>query len=76
MSIGLLRYVLHGIPEIIAYFYGGLAGGLVSVAIIKKHYKNEKFSHIIVDVSELILIAIAFLVVAALIEVFISPLLF
>ena len=76
VSIGLLRYVLHGIPEIIAYFYGGLAGGLVSVAIIKKHYKNEKFSHIIVDVSELLLIAIAFLVVAALIEVFISPLLF
>ena len=76
VSIGLLRYILHGIPEIIAYFYGGLAGGLVSVAIIRKHYKNEKFSHIIVDVSELLLIAISFLVVAALVEVFISPLLF
>ena len=76
VSIGLLRYSLHGIPEIIAYFYGGLAGGIISVAIIKKHYKDEKFSHIIFDVSELLIIAISFLLVAALLEVYVTPLLF
>jgi len=76
VSIGLLRYILHGIPEILAYFYGGLAGGIISVAIIKKHYKDERFSHIIFDISELLVIALAFLLVAALIEVYITPILF
>ena len=75
-SIGLLRYILHGIPEILAYFYGGLAGGIISVAIIRKHYKDERFSHIVFDISEMILIAVSFLVAAAFIEVYITPLLF
>ena len=75
-SVGLLRYTLHGIPEILAYFYGGLAGGIISVAIIKKHYKDEKFSHVLFDISELLVISIAFLLVAAFIEVYITPLLF
>jgi len=43
VSIGLLRYILHGIPEILAYFYGGLAGGIVSVAIIKNIIKMKSF---------------------------------
>jgi len=76
VSIGLLRYILHGIPEIIAYFYGGLAGGIISVAIIKKHYKDERFSRIVFDISELLLISIAFLLAAAFIEVYVTPLLF
>ncbi len=76
ISVGLLRYVLHGIPEILAYFYGGLAGGIISVAVIKKHYKDEKFSHILFDVSELLIISLAFLLVAAFIEVYITPMLF
>ncbi|MBW2976061.1 stage II sporulation protein M [Candidatus Woesearchaeota archaeon] len=75
-SIGLLRYALHGVPEILAYFYGALAGGIISVAIIKKHYKNDNFSHILFDTSELLVISIAFLVVAAFIEVYVTPILF
>lgn len=75
-SIGLLKYVLHGVPEILAYFYGGLAGGIISVAIIKKHYKDQKFSHILFDVSELLAISIAFLLVAAFLEVYVTPILF
>ncbi len=75
-SIGLLRYTLHGIPEILAYFYGGLAGGIISMAIVKKHYKDEKFAHILFDVSELLVIALAFLLLAAFVEVYITPILF
>jgi len=76
VSIGLLRYIIHGIPEILAYFYGGLAGGIISVAIIKKHYKDEKFSHVLFDISELLIISIAFLLIAAFLEVFVTPVLF
>ena len=31
-SLGLLRYMIHGIPEILAYFIAGLAGGIISMA--------------------------------------------
>ena len=75
-SLGLLKYLVHGIPEIMAYFYGGLAGGIISVAIIRHHYSTENFSHIVKDASELLLIAISFLFVAALLEVYVSPRLF
>lgn len=76
VSIGLLRYMIHGVPEILAYFYGGLAGGIISVAIIKKHYKDEKFSHVLFDISELLIISIGFLLIAAFLEVFVTPILF
>ncbi|MCK4589232.1 MAG: stage II sporulation protein M [Nanoarchaeota archaeon] len=75
-SIGLLRYSLHGIPEILAYFVGGLAGGIISVAVIKKDFLGEKRERIIFDSSELILIALGILFVAALLEVYVTPFLF
>lgn len=75
-SLGLLKYLVHGIPEIIAYFYGGLAGGIISVAIIRRHYSTKNFAHILKDSSELLLIAISFLFVAALLEVYVTPTLF
>ena len=76
VSIGLLKYSIHGIPEIAAYFYGGLAGGILSVAIIRKHFMTKRFPAIMVDFSELILIAIGFLVAAAFLEVYVTPVLF
>ena len=76
VSLGLLKYSIHGIPEIAAYFYGGLAGGILSVAIIRKHFKTKKFSTIMVDFSELILISVGFLIVAAFLEVYVTPALF
>jgi uncharacterized membrane protein SpoIIM required for sporulation len=75
-SLGLLKYSIHGIPEIAAYFYGGLAGGIVSVAIIKKHFRTRKFPAIMKDFTELVMIAIGFLVAAAFLEVYITPALF
>ncbi len=76
VSLGLLRYAVHGIPEIIAYFYGGLAGGIISVAVVRHHYSSKKFANIVMDSSELLVIAIAFLLVAALLEVYVTPALF
>ena len=76
VSLGLLKYSLHGIPEIAAYFYGGLAGGILSVAIIRKHFRTEKFSTIMTDFSELVLISIGFLIAAAFLEVYVTPVLF
>lgn len=75
-SLGLLKYSIHGIPEILAYFYGGLAGGILSVALIRKHFKTKKFPLIMKDFSELVLIAAGFLVAAAFLEIYVTPVLF
>jgi uncharacterized membrane protein SpoIIM required for sporulation len=72
----LLKYSLHGIPEIAAYFIAGLAGGIISIAIIRHDFRSEKFRHIIMDSLDLIIVSLIILGIASLIEVFISPLIF
>lgn len=71
--LGFLRYAPHGFLEMAAYFVAALAGGIISVAIIRHHFSSKRFFSIIFDSSELILIAIAMLFVAALVEVFVTP---
>lgn len=75
-SLGLLKYMTHGIPEILAYFVGGLAGGIISVAVIRHDFGTKKFEHILLDSTDLIILSVVLLVVAGLIEVFITPVLF
>ena len=76
LPMGLLRYMVHGIPEISAYFVGALAGGIVSVAVIRKDLRGEGMWKILQDALLMVLIAVGILVVAALMEVYLTPLLF
>jgi uncharacterized membrane protein SpoIIM required for sporulation len=75
-SLSLLRYALHGIPEILAYFIGGLAGGIISVAIMKHDFGTKSFERILLDSSDMIIISIAMLFFAAILEVFVTPVFF
>lgn len=68
-----IRYLIHGIPEIAAYFTAGLAGGIISVAVIRHNFGHERFWHILQDSLDLILLSFAILFAAAMIEVFITP---
>jgi len=76
LGLGLLRYMIHGIPEIGAYFVGALAGGIVSVAVIRRDLQGEGMWKILQDSLLMVIIAIGILVVAALMEVYLTPLLF
>ncbi|MEK6844543.1 MAG: stage II sporulation protein M [Nanoarchaeota archaeon] len=76
LPIALVRYMIHGIPEIASYFIVALAGGMVSIAVIKHETGTEKFWDVLQDSLNLIIIAVVVLFVAALVEVFITPLLF
>ena len=76
ITIGLLKYSIHGIPEIIAYFVAGLAGGIISVAVIRENFGTKSFSKALVDSSDLIIIAFLLILIAALLEVFITPFIF
>ncbi|MAG38831.1 hypothetical protein CMO90_01975, partial [Candidatus Woesearchaeota archaeon] len=68
ISIGLLKYVIHGIPEILSYFVAGLAGGIISVAVIKHDFGTRKFEHILLDSADLLLLSIFLVFLAGLLE--------
>ena len=76
LPLGLVRYMIHGIPEIGSYFAGALAGGIISIAIIKHDLRSEKFWIIMQDSLNLVILSVVLLFIAALIEVFITPALF
>jgi uncharacterized membrane protein SpoIIM required for sporulation len=74
ISVGLLRYLTHGLPEIAAYFTAGLAGGIISIAVINHDFKSARFNHILMDSVDMVALSLVLLVAAAFIEVFVSPL--
>ncbi len=76
IGIGLLKYIIHGVPEILAYFTAGLAGGIISIAIIKHDFGTRKFEHILLDSADLFLVSIGLLVLAGALEVWVTPLIF
>ncbi len=76
IPLGVGRYMIHGFPEIAAYFITALAGGIFGIGIIKNGVRSPKFLRIVENVVLLLFIAIIILVIAALIEVYFTPVLF
>ncbi|MDD5111464.1 MAG: stage II sporulation protein M [Candidatus Altiarchaeota archaeon] len=68
-----LSYLVHGIPEIAAYFLGALGGGIISVAVIKHDIRSKNFRHVLTDSLDLLAVSLAVLIIAALVEVYITP---
>jgi len=73
--IGLLQYILHGIPEIAAYFIAALASSMMSFALMKHEFMDKNFKKVLKDIIILIGIALILLSISALVEVFITPIL-
>jgi len=76
IPIGLTRYMIHGFPEIAAYFITALAGGIFGVGIIRNGVRNEKFLRVVENTIVLLFIAIVVLIIAAALEVYFTPFLF
>jgi len=76
IPFGIGRYMIHGFPEIVAYFITALAGGIFGVGILKNGIRSPKFLRTIENVVILLFIAIIILVIAALIEVYFTPIIF
>lgn len=75
-GMSILRYAVHGVPEILAYIVAGIAGGILSMAIVKHDFGSKKFEKVLLDVSDLVLVAVFIVFVAAIMEVFVTPALF
>jgi uncharacterized membrane protein SpoIIM required for sporulation len=76
IPLGIARYMIHGFPEIAAYFITALAGGIFGVGILRNGVKNQRFLRVVENTVILLFISIIILVVAAAIEVYITPSLF
>ena len=74
--LSIMRYMTHGVFEILGYFLGALAGGIISVAIVNHGVESDKFKKVAFDACILGLIAFGFLIVGAFIEVLVTPMLF
>lgn len=74
--LSILRYMIHGLPEIASYFIVALAGGIVSSAVIRHEIGTENFWEVLQDSLNLVIIAVVVLFIAALIEVFVTPVIF
>ena len=70
---GILRYMIHGGPEIAAYFVTALAGGIFGVGAIRNGFNNKKFYRVIQSTIILLFIAIVLLIVSGLVEVYFTP---
>jgi len=76
VSYAIFRYAIHGIPEIAAYFIAGLAGGIISIAVIRHDMGTRKFEHVILDTADLLLIALLITFIAGVLEVWVTPIFF
>jgi uncharacterized membrane protein SpoIIM required for sporulation len=66
-------FMVHGIPEIAAYFIGSLGGGIISVAVVNHKLDSPEFRSIVIDSLDLILLSAAILLLAGITEVYITP---
>jgi uncharacterized membrane protein SpoIIM required for sporulation len=58
----------HGLFELSAYFVASIAGGIFSVAIMRRHLERPELKSVLFDSFVLVLISIALLCVGALVE--------
>jgi len=76
IPLGIARYMIHGFPEIAAYFVTALAGGIFGVGILRNGIKSKKIIRVFENAIILLFIALVILILAALMEVYLTPLLF
>jgi uncharacterized membrane protein SpoIIM required for sporulation len=53
-----------------------LAGGIISVAVIRHNFRAHRFFHTIFDSFDLIALSVGLIVIAALLEVYVTPVVF
>lgn len=76
IPLALMRYMIHGFPEIAAYFITALAGGIFGVSALRNGIRNKKFLRVLENSIILLFISLILLIVAAALEVYFIPIIF
>jgi len=75
LPLAFTKYLVHGIPEMFAYLTAAMAGGILFIAFLNGDLiKEGKSKSVITDVSSLVILSIVILIVAAILEIYVSPL--
>ena len=69
-SFSFFRYMTHGFLEVVAYLIAGIAGGIISIAIVRNNWQNEK---VLIDAIDMILLSFGVLLIAGIVEVYVTP---
>lgn len=79
LAFGISKFMIHGIPEIAAYFIATMAGGMASFALMGYIHDSitlDNLRKIIRHAAMFLLVGILVLALGVLIELYISPILF
>ncbi|MEM4255028.1 MAG: stage II sporulation protein M [Candidatus Norongarragalinales archaeon] len=68
--VGFLSLIPHGIFEITSYLVAALAGGVLSIAILRSSNKKPFFKYLIEDVAFLTILSLALLAIGAVVEAY------
>ncbi|MFW6283477.1 MAG: stage II sporulation protein M [Minisyncoccales bacterium] len=75
LPLAFTKYLIHGIPEMFAYLCAAIAGGIFFIAVLNEDILKEgKRKRVLIDISCMIALSIGLLVIAAIIEIYVSPL--
>lgn len=72
LFMGFSYFTLHLIPEILAYFYGAIAGAFISIAVMCYEPFSKNSKKLLTIAFGLFIVAIGFIIIGTFIEVFIS----
>ena len=65
-------FMIHTLPEITGFLLAAIAGGVVSQAIVHEKFRSQAFKNVVRDALVLVVIACAFIVVGAALEVYVT----
>jgi len=65
-------FFIHLIPEITGFLIAAIAGGVVSKAIMHEKFRSIGFRNVMKDSIVLLLIAVLFIIIAAILELFVT----
>ena len=68
VGTGLGSIALHGIPEIGGYFFAGVAGGILSVGLIRERFMSREFKEVAKDSIAWLVIGEVLIVIGAVLE--------
>ena len=72
LGAGTLYYLLHLIPEVVAYFYASVAGAFISSAIMRYEPFSSQSNRLLAIALALVGISISLILLGALVEIHIS----
>jgi len=72
-ALGLIgTFAIYFFPEVAGFLLAGIAGGVISKAVIVEKWGSKNFQNVLRDASILLLVSVLFLLIAGLLESYVA----